>query len=372
MICPKSYIVGFEQEKKFASSILKSESSTPAEAQIFVSLDQSPLSGWSGAVYAQSDFIPGSGDYPIKISTSDTKDLKLITGNIFTVGGHLPLPGNFESSYANRTTFFLDKSVFDLDGGLRIDLNGAKRLFLVARPSGETFPLTSRNLDGNDVWLAETPGRVCFRVAALRQTAGIEKYLRSQDFERKSALLVNLTSDSAVAKALTSVNLEVHTVGFDIPNKKAFEDLILGSKGKTVFLLSHIIGTKVVAETSRGGKPLFEIEVREVRDLSKRAGCTIIHFGCGSSRAGASIGIAEKDLNPLRVIEAIKLAVPDSKNHRDLLEKIAAPNQTIIIEDKDAIERPRYELFAAVESKDATAQKFERVCTVEVMGTQTA
>jgi len=262
--------------------------------------------------------------------------------------------------------------VFDRDGGLKVDLNGAKRLFFVARPSGETFPLTRKNLNGKDVWLAETPGGVCFRVAALRQTAGFEKSLRAQTFEKKSAILANFTSDSAVAKELASLDFEVHSVDSDIPDKKAFENLVLRSKGKTVLLLSHIKGTKVIADNPKGGAPLFEMEVQEVRDLSKRAGCTTIHFGCGSSDAGAPIGIAEKDVNPLRVIEAIKRAVPESKNHRDLLEKMATPNQTIIIESKDAIELPRFELFAAVDSKDASAQKFEPAFTVEVMGSQTA
>ncbi|MCL4196222.1 MAG: hypothetical protein KJZ69_01905 [Phycisphaerales bacterium] len=276
-VCRLSRISGLEQEYDRGKSAVGTITSKMEDCRILVMRSHQ-------GIYAHSNFKTPGYDYPTKIYTRDTDDLELLTDNIvFAESPGLRELQEYEAA-KQKITYLLDRSVFNNDGSIALNLGSARNLFAKESPAEGTA--WQRLVDVSDAsGTAHSIGVDSGFYGPVTPSSSprlIIDVLRSTKISKNTAHVLNLVADSA-----TNESLQVTGIGARFQDGSAWPartitEQLGALQGKIAIVLSHLEDGHCIITDLAGGV-VERVPIQSLQKTADEHGVTLLLMGCESA-----------------------------------------------------------------------------------------
>jgi len=309
VVCKLERIHGFDHEYSRAKAVIGSSvTSDFAQCKVYVTKSQ-------GSYYLQSNFVTKGADHPTKIAYEESagiRDLELYAQNLVLNQGATAIEAmSFQRALEKEIKFVFDQDVLKADGSIPLDLGSAKNIHTVFRGEHEARRLVAEKGPRGPPWLAEYLPHVFVPFTARSDPKAFFNRLSKQPLNASDVKVVSLVNDSAVNQRLDQAAGEFPATKFSAEAPTDLHRLVSESKGKTICVISHTEGDKLITRSTDGREILLANSINDLERHAKDSGCNLIVLGCEAASGGASAGSRIK-LNPIRAIDRLETALSES------------------------------------------------------------
>jgi hypothetical protein len=376
LFCPKTYIDGYEQELKVGHKLFVTEVQVPEKASFYVTHGFSRDT--QNSVYIQSNFRPVGADYAFKVMSDETADVPTLLYFLLEQKTLAEAPEEDEKAFMELLPKFeiiLDGRIFDAAGNPTVELGSARNLKYLPSSNQAPKPILTILKDDTLDFYIENEGNMFLPIKSGKGLQETVNTLKARQFSGKNSCICNLIGNSKVKETVASFPLESAKNGaMDSPEDLL--NIIDQHKGGTVLLVSHVNEDTIPVQSSRGVE--FNISVKEIDTYALQHDCTLIHFGCGSSEGGSSIGVKEPQVATLAILNALNSDVKTWNSTWDILSSVSRTPYHTVVSNNVQASVPSFQLYAdADESKDQESEydtdaqlgagKLNRVADVRVI-----
>jgi len=334
-ICRLDYLDGYKPAKARALSVIKNrKTSAVRNLEVYVEMTD------EGA-YFHSNFLSEGADHVTKIGGfPELNSLELAIQNmIFSDHSVDPLEASETMEKAMRgVKVYLDRSIFNDDGTTKIELDGAKNLFVLT--DNVAVEVEKQSLGWRDIFISKVAG-CCFFGIPPYNAAKLKEFLQGKKLNQNKIKFASMINDTATDDAITNSKLVAKArdkgtfFGFFKSKFESSDDLlamIKKNRNGTLVLLGHHESGNFVRRSPDGTKE-FSINLKDAHQLAKENNVLLIALGCSTAEEviGGKRGIGTlSNINTVDMVKKIENGLVSSNTYADFFENISDTNNMMV------------------------------------------
>jgi hypothetical protein len=343
-ICHLPSLNGFDEGAIIAKSVLPSETTEVDKLAIFIT-NRTPL-GEEGFYY-HSNFKSDGSEYVTKVGGDDVnlkQNVQLVVQNIIgipTLERHGLGASDVERLFEENVTVYLDKTMINADGSVKIDLGNVKNVRVVDTElqqsvafSGESInttgsppPILLRNISG-----------CCLFSKSNSNANEIARTMKSVSVKTKDIKLLNIARDGT-AERIIKENSELSKIdiGMDPAKYRSIDDIkniFARHEGETVFMVGHNEAGNYVIRDAENVQ--FSVPIVEIHNIAREYDIKLIDVSCSTARTLAE-NVPFGVIDQFRASEALQRFADvrlKAENLEQLMSGLASDSIKIVVDEK--------------------------------------
>lgn len=334
-VCRLDYLDGYKPAKTRALSVIQNhKTSNPMRLEVYVEMTEE-------GPYFHSNFLSEDADHVTKIGGfPELNSLELAIQNMIFSSN---TDNQFEvyqtmQKAMSSVKVYLDRSVFNSDGTVKIDLDDAKNLYVLTQNT--PVEVEQRRLGWRDIFISKVVG-CCFYGIPPHDAAKLKGFLQGKKILSNKIKFASMINDTATDDAIanSTLVLKAHEkgsfFGFFKPKFQSSSDLskmIRKNRNGTLVLLGHHEGGQFVRRAPDGTKE-FSVDLKEMHQLAKKNNVLLIALGCSTADelvASKSAISTLSNINTVEMVEKLEKALSTSVNYAEFFENISDADNMMV------------------------------------------